>query len=191
MRPHHFAIFALLVAITVTAQSPPPKKTPAEVMREIRLKVLSMPPSQMSRKPTPEFPHVDGIIMDWPIQATTVSLMASSVGDGSIYTTGTFGVFGGIGYDNVRSSAQELVKLAEKYYSEATPTKEYPYPTSGRIFFYLICYDGVRVIDSDASTLNAKGKYSDLFAQAQVVIKELQEIAQQQRQQQQPQNKTP
>ena len=180
----------LFTSFAAMSQEASPKKAPAEVMREIRLKVLSTSPSQMGRKPTKEYPHVDGVIMDWPIEAATVSLMASSVGDGSIYTTGTFGVFGGIGYDNVRSSAQALVKLAENYYSEATPTREYPYPKSGHVFFYLVCYDGVRVIDSDATTLaSSKGKYSDLFAQAQLVIKQLQEIVQQQRQQQQ--NKTP
>jgi hypothetical protein len=164
------------------SQDASPKKAPADVMREIRLKVLSTPPSQMSRKPTPEYPHVDGIIMDWPVQDATVSVMASSVGDGSIYTTGAFGVFGGIKYDNVRNAARSFVKLGQKYYSDATPTKEYPYPQSGHVRFYLICYDGVRMIDADASSLSTgQSKYSDLFAEGQKVINELRQIVQNQK----------
>ena len=172
----------LFSALVVLSQEASPKKAPADVMREIRLRVLSTPPSQMGRQPTKEFPHVYAMIMDWPVEGATVSLMASSVGDGSIYTTGNFGVFGGIGYENVRNSAGALVRLAEKYYSDAVPAKEFPYPKTGQVYFYLICYDGVRLIDADATHLTTeKGKYSDLFAQAQTVINELRQIAQSQK----------
>jgi len=183
MRLHLPVIFTLLFALTGFAQSPSPaKKTPADVMREIRLKVLSTPASQMGRKPSQEYPHVDGLIMDWPIQDTTLSLMASSAGDGSIYTTGNFGVLGGIKYENVRNEATKLVKLAEKYYSLATPTKEFPYPQPGHVRFYLMCYDGVRVIDADANSLSGpSAKYSELFAEAQRMIGALRQIGQEQK----------
>jgi hypothetical protein len=167
-------IFTFLVAIPVFAQTPV-KKTPADVMREIRLKVLTTPTSQ---KPTEEFPHVRGVIMDWPIKDTTVSLMASSVGDGSIYTTGDFGVVGGIKYEDVRTAAKTLVKLAEKCYSDAVPTTDFPYPQPGHVRFYLICYDGVRVIDVIESSLsNGKPKYFDMFTAGQRMIADLRKIA--------------
>jgi len=178
MRTGLVVMTLLITAFPLLSQSESPKKTPADAMREIRLKVLSTPPSQMSRKPTPEYPHVDGIVMDWPLQDTILSVMASSAGDGSIYTTGNFGVFGGVKYDNVRIAAESLVKLGQKYYSDATPTREYPYPQRGHVRFYLICYDGVRMIDADADFLSTgKGKYSDLFSEAQKVIGELRQIA--------------
>jgi hypothetical protein len=180
MRIQILILATALAAVTAVAQSPAPvKKTPADVMREIRLKVLSTPPAQMNRKPTEEYPLVDGVIMDWPLQDTTLSVMASSAGDGSIYTTGDFGVIGGIKYDNVRNEAKNFVKLAEKYYSNATPTKEFPYAQRGHVRFYLMCYDGVRVIDADANSLSgANGKYSDLFDEAQRMIAALRQIAQ-------------
>ncbi|HST31690.1 MAG TPA: hypothetical protein VLK27_12720 [Chthoniobacterales bacterium] len=180
MRDGLIIILLLLVAVTATAQTTPSKKTPADVMREIRLKVLTTPASQLGRKPTEEFPHVHGIIMDWPIEDTILSLMASSAGDGSIYTTGDFGVLGGIKYENVRNAAKSFVKLGEKYYSDATPAKDYPYPQKGHVCFYLMCYDDVRMIDTDVNSLSkSNGKYSDLFAQAQRMISELRQIAQQ------------
>jgi hypothetical protein len=181
MRIGLMVITLLITSFPLLSQSESPKKTPADVMREIRLKVLSTPPSQMSRKPTPEYPHVDGIIMDWWLQDTILSVMASSAGDGSIYTTGNFGVFGGVKYDNVRNAAKSFVKLAEKYYSDATPTKEYPYPQSGHVRFYLICYDGVRMIDADAASLSSgKSDCWDLVAEAQKEISALRQIVQDQ-----------
>lgn len=160
----------------------PPKKTPADVMREVRLKVLTTPCSQMGRTPTSEYPHVDAIVMDWPIEKTTVTVMASSVGDASIYTTGTFGVMGGIAFEGVRALAKDFVKLGEKHYPESLPTTGYPYPRSGRIRFYLVCYDEVRVIDTDAQAVaNGRDKYSDLFNQAQRVAGELRHIVEKQK----------
>ena len=148
-------------------------------MREIRLKVLSTPPSKMSRTPTPEYPHVEAIIMDWPLQDVIMSVMASSAGDGSIYTTGTFGLLGGIKYETARNAAKSFVKVGEKYYSDAVPTRDFPYPQKGHVRFYFICYDGVRMIDTDASSLSsANGKYSDLFAEAQKEISALRQIDQ-------------
>jgi len=181
MRTGLVVMTLLITSFPLLSQSESPKKTPADLMREIRLKVLSTPPSQMSRKPTPEYPHVDGIIMDWPLQDTILSVMASSAGDGSIYTTGNFGLFGGIKYDTVRNAAKSFVKLGEKDYSDATPTRDFPYPQAGHVRFYLICYDGVRMIDSDSASLSsAKGKYSDLFAAAQKEISALRQIVQDQ-----------
>src|SRR5437868_2213698 len=77
------------------------------------------------------------------------TVVARNTGDASIYTTGTFGVIGGIGHEAVRLTAKKCVKVAEKHYEEATPTTEYPYPKTGRVRFYLVGYDGVRVIDAD------------------------------------------
>lgn len=148
-------------------------------MREIRLKVLTTPPSRMNLAPTPEYPHVEAIIMDWPVRDTTLSVMASREGDGSIYTTGTFGLLGGGKYDNVRNAAKSFVKAGEKYYSDAVPTQDFPYPQPGHVRFYLICYDGVRMIDVDAASLESvKAKYSDLFAEGQKEINALRQVAQ-------------
>ncbi len=99
----------------------------------------------------------------------------------SIYTTGNFGLLGGVKYEPVRNAARSFVKVGEKYYSDAVPAHDFPYPQTGHIRFYFICYDGVRMIDTDAASLsNAKGKYSDLFAEAQKEISALRQIAQSQ-----------
>jgi hypothetical protein len=157
----------------------PPKKNPAEMMREMRLQQLTAVPTNYGEKPTVEFPRVCAVIMDWPIKAATVTCVARDTGDASLYTTGTFGVIGGIGHDAVRTAAKECVKVAQRYYDVATPTKEFPYPTNNRVRIYLLCYDGVRMIDADLDAIQREGAdYRDLYSAAQRVITELRIITQ-------------
>jgi len=176
---------AFLIAKFFTAMSQtnePPKKSPAATMREMRLKQLTMLPSESGEKPTAEFPHVSGVLMDWPIETETVTVVARTTGDASIYTTGTFGVIGGIGHEIVRSVARSCVKVAERHFEDASPTKDYPYPKAGRVRFYLVGYDGVRVIDGNLESLRkVKDKCSDLYEAAQRVVTELRLITQEQK----------
>ena len=152
------------------------------MMREMRLKMLTAAPGDFGQKPTPEFPRVSGVVMDWPIQAATITLVSFSTGDASIYSTGTFGILGGIGHESVRIAATNCVKIAQGFYDDATPTKEYPYPTNGHLRFYLVGYDGVRVIDADLESVKRDGaKYSDLYKAAQRVITELRILTQKQK----------
>jgi hypothetical protein len=153
----------------------------AEVMQELRLKMLAVQ-KELDMKPTQEYPRVCGVIMDWPIGPVTATLVSLSTGDASIYTTGTFGVFGGIGHETVRAAATNFVKLADRYYDQATPTNNYPYPAPGHVRFYLVCYNGVRTIDADLeSARSGKDKCSDLYMAGQDVITELRLITQKQK----------
>jgi hypothetical protein len=160
----------------------PPKKSPAEIMRELRLKMLTTGAAELGLKPTPEYPRVFGVLMDWPIEAGTVTVVSLSTGDASIYTTATFGVFGGIGHETVRDAARGFVKVAEKHFDDAATTNEFPYPKAGKVRFYLVCYDGVRVLETDLEPARAgKNHYSDLYIAGQRVITELRLITQKQK----------
>lgn len=150
------------------------KKSPAEMMREMRMKQLTLRPTALGERPTTEFPHVCAVLMDWPIETGTVTVVARTTGDASIYTTGTFGVIGGIGHENVRSAAKTCVNVAEKHFQIATQTNDYPYPKAGRVRFYLVCFDDVRVIDRDLESVRSgKDSVSDLYEAAQRVVTEL------------------
>jgi hypothetical protein len=57
-----------------------------------------------------------------------------------------------------------------------------PYPEAGRVRFYLICYEGVRVIEADAESLaSGKERDSELFIEGQRVIRELRLTVQKQK----------
>lgn len=183
MRP--VLLITVLIAGCFTAMSQtnePPMKGPAQLMREMRLKQLTTPPGEFSQNSTPEFPRVCAVLMDWPIDAGTVTVVARSTGDASVYTDGTFGVIGGIGHESVRRVATNCVGIAQRHFESATVTKNYPYPKAGRVRFYLVGYDGVRMIDGDLEAMKAgKDKCSDLFEATQSVVTELQLITQHQK----------
>jgi hypothetical protein len=177
----------LLTAFLITAwftvmpqTNDPKKKSPAELMSVMRLKQLTSVPS--GEKPTPEFPRVCAVIMDWPIETATVTVVARATGDASVYTTATFGILGGIGHEKVRNAAKSCVRVAERHYGDATLTRDYPYPKAGRVRFYLVGYSEVRVIDADLETVSrGKDKCSDLYEAAQHVVTELRLMTQEQK----------
>jgi hypothetical protein len=155
----------------------PAKKAPSEVMRELRLQALNSATNSDVRR-TADYPLVRGVLMDWPIEKGTITVVSLSTGDASIYTTGTFGVIGGIAHENVRAAAQNFVKAAGRHYNDGELTKDFPYPKAGRIRFYLICYDGVRMIDANLESVrNGDDKCADLYAEGQNVISQLRVVS--------------
>ena len=152
----------------------PSGKNGAKAMHELRIKILSSSASEMGLKPTQDYPRVYTALMDWPLGTNIISVYGSCTGDASIYTTSTFGVIGGIGHESVRNAAHQFVKIAETHYAEAVLTKDFPYPKPGHIYFYLVCFDGVRMIDvSEESLRIGKDKCLDLGNAAQQLITQL------------------
>ncbi len=158
-----------------------PSLTPsAEAMQGLRLKMLTMTPAELKIQPTDTFPKVYGVLMDWPLDQATVTIVSLSTGDASLYTTSTFGVLGGIGHASVRAAALDFVKAAGKHVADAAPTQDFPYPKAGRVRFYIVCFDGVRMIETDLDALTSgKDPCADLWASGQAVMTELRLIVQQ------------
>lgn len=112
--------------------------------------------------------------MDWPLGEYTATVVSLCDGNASLYTTSTFGVIGGVGHEAVRAAAAQFVRTAEKHFSEAAATNEYPYPSLGRVRFYLVSFDGVKMIETDLDALTGgKDKCADLWNDAQRVLTEL------------------
>jgi hypothetical protein len=152
----------------------PPKKNSADMGRELRRIMLTTPMQETGVKPTEEFPRVYGILIDWPIGEQTATVFSSSTGAASLYTTSTFGIIGGEGHETVRGAAKALVRDSDRYFAEAKPTTEFPYPGADRVRFYLLTFDGVRFIDTDlASITNNTSKYAQIFRLGQAVLTEL------------------
>jgi hypothetical protein len=158
-----------------------PKGHPADAGRDLRLMMLTTPPKEIGVSRSEEFPRVYAVLIDWPISnGVTASIFSSCEGTASLYTTSTFGIIGGEGHETVRAAAKALVKAADEHLATATPTTEFPYPGEGRVRFYLLTFDGVRVIDTDQATLNdPASKYSELFALGQAVLTELRLVTEQ------------
>jgi hypothetical protein len=152
--------------------APPPE---AEAMKGLRTAMLTIPASKAGIEPSDAFPKVFGVVMDLPVSGGhTATVVSMCDGHASLYTTSTFGVLGGIGHESVRSASTNFVKTAQSHYAAATPAADYPYPAPARVRFYLLGFDGVRVIDAELRTVEKRsGPYSELWAAGQKVLTEL------------------
>jgi hypothetical protein len=157
------------------AQSPAPQQQDStNAGHDLRVMMLTTPPARTGEKPTKEFPRVYGILMDWPVGEQTATVFSSSSGAASLYTTSTFGIIGGEGHESVRIAAIKFVRAADRLFSSAIPTTEYPYPDADHVRFYLLTFDGARVLDTDlASIVNRTSKYAEFFDLGQAVLTEL------------------
>jgi len=167
-------MMASLPARSETAPPPPPKKDPEKAGQELRLQALTTPAAKIHKAPTDQFPLVYGVLMDWPTGPAIATVFAGSSGVASLYTNTNFNVIGGEAHESVRLAAVKMVLVANRHFAAATPTQEFPYPAPGHVRFYLLTYDGVRVLDVEQSELkDGTSKYGELFDLGQAVMSEL------------------
>jgi hypothetical protein len=152
-------------------------KNSAQAMRDLRVSFLSSSATALGFKPTKEYPRVFGVAMDWPVGDTTATIVSTLDGSASLYTTATFGIIGGAGHESVRVAAQRFVAAADSYHDKAVPTATYPYPGNGKVRFYLRTFQDVRVIETDAASVQStSGPYSSFFRAGHAVLTELRKV---------------
>lgn len=155
----------------VTAPPLPPAKDPAELMREMRSTWLTLGADQGTHMDKDD---VIAVLMEWPLGKHTATVLASFIGDASLYTTGTFGVMGGMGQERVRNAATGLVGCAQRFLSLTTSTSEFPYPDGQTLSFYMVTPSCVRTVAFPmAAIAEEKSPASILFAHGQQVLTEL------------------
>jgi hypothetical protein len=150
----------------------------AKVMQQLRGQAIATRPAQLGIAPCDDFPVVYGAVMDWPVGEETATVVAFCDGNASLYTTSTFGVIGGVGHDSVRDSARLFVRTAAPLYDAAAPTSELRLPGPDRVQFYLLGFNGARLVDADLDAVCAgNDRLSDLFDAGQAVLTELRLVA--------------
>jgi hypothetical protein len=122
---------------------------------------------------TNEFPKVYGLVMDWAVGNQTSTTFAMCNGRSGLYAP-SFLLSDNVMQKRVKNRAISLVKTAGEYYEDAVPTNDYSLPKSGAVRFYLLCFDGARVIESTESELrNGKAKCSTLWGAVQALITDM------------------
>lgn len=148
-----------------------PTKTPAEMMREMRTGWLTTIPEKGSYTTDDD---VIAVGMDWPVGEQIVTVLSSSGGDASLYTTATFGIIGGIKHDSVRKAAIDFVNCAQHYLCLTKPVIAFPYPDKQTLCFYMVTPAGVRAVSFPYSAIeNSDSPARVLFAYGQQVVTEL------------------
>ncbi len=159
-----------------------PKPDPRAAGRDLRTKFLGTSAASLGLKPTPEFPRVFGVAMDWAIGEQTATIAALCDGSASLYTTSTFGIIGGGGREAVRVAAWNLVQSADAFYDDGVPATEFEYPPADSVYFFLRTYEGVRALSADVAAIQSGASpYTGLFAAGQAVLTELRKVTEQRR----------
>lgn len=167
-------LFAGLIGATAVNAAEPAGKSPAEMMRAMRIGWLTRVPEKGSFTSPDE---VFAVVMDWPLGEQTATVLSSSVGDASLYTTATFGIIGGIGHEKVRKAAVEFVGAAQRYLKLTAPATGFPYPDSATLRFYMVTPSGTRVVSFPLADTEKNGSPArELFGYGQQVLTELRQI---------------
>lgn len=184
MRPSRIiAILAVACSAWAMAAEKPdkPVTSPSEMMRLMRLAWLTRKPA-MEGSPEAAQDKVMAVVMDWPLDGQVVTVLASSEGDASVYTTGTFGMTGGIGHETVRKAAVAFVASAQKHVAMTSPASDLGYPSRREIRFYFVMPRSTRVVTLPEDELQKPGSpASELFAHGQRVLTELRVVTESQR----------
>jgi hypothetical protein len=170
-----FAVALLSVlGLASQTQAAAPSKPGADAMRELRLRAISVPAKEFGITPTNKFPRTYAVLIDFPIDQETATIVSLSDGSASLYTTSTFGIIGGGAHEKVKLAVANLIEASDKFYDAAIPTKDYPYPTKSKVRFYLVSFGGVRFIEAEMSAIESdQSKYSSLFWLGQEVLTQL------------------
>lgn len=168
------AILRFLASLFGVKAKQPAPVSPAQAMGELRTHMLTTAPARFGITPTVDFPRVYGVLMDWPLQNCIATVVAFCDGNASLYTTSTFGILGGIGHDSVRAAATRFVQAGAQRYDESVETQDVAYPNAGQVRYYLLCFDGLRKIDTEMEALmSGKDSRIELWAAGQEVLTEL------------------
>ena len=168
----------LLSCIASVTASEEPKKDPKEAGRDLRNMFLTTPAERVGIQRSKQYPRVWGVAVDWPIGEHIATIVSLADGSASVYTTGKFGIIGGIGHETVRAAAKKVIEEAERHFDDSTPTQDFSYPTQDRVRFFFTTFSGVRVIDTDWASLSEQhSKYFELFDAAQNVLTQLRMVS--------------
>jgi len=141
------------------------------MMRELRLGWLTKF-SERSSHTKPD--EVVAVLMDWPLGQQIITVLASSSGDASLYTTATFGILGGIGHEKVRQAATAFISCAQHFLSITSPTTSFPYPDANSLFFYMVTPSCVRTVSFSMRDIEQTDSPARaLYAYGQQVVTEL------------------
>jgi hypothetical protein len=167
-----FSLQMVLFGVMMAAVMADPKETLGPELRQL---AFDTKPSELGFQSDEEFPKVYGVLVDWPIEDQTATILAMRDGSASLYTTKKFGIIGGDAVPAAKEAAIMCTRTAGHFLETAKPAKTFPYPKPGEVFFYFLTYDGVYLASAREEELfNEKDPHAVLFAWAQRVLTELQ-----------------
>jgi len=147
------------------------KPSPKEVMRGLRDRALECSADELGVAPTPDLPHVFGILMETCYEKAVVSLVAFVDGGASLYFSTGGGVLGAGEHASVRATLQPFFRAAEAGINCFAPATATAYPDRGRVRFYVRTFQGTLTAEGDEQDLGRmRHELSPVFHAGHAVI---------------------
>ncbi|MGD9588638.1 MAG: hypothetical protein AB7Q37_03840 [Pyrinomonadaceae bacterium] len=141
---------------------------------ELRSMALNMPADQFGVESNSKTAIPYGLVVDWNVGRGNVTFVAFSSGDASMYFSSGGGMIGGIGRENVKATAQSLVKESEKFVSKAIRSDDTQMPQAGGVKFFFLTNQGRFVAEESLENFdNGTSELLELFVEANKLITEL------------------
>jgi hypothetical protein len=153
-----------------------PKPDPTEATREMRDMALRVEPAELGLTPTPERPHVWGVLMETGYPDAVASLVALADGTTSLYFSNGGGIIGAGEYATVRDAAGAFLSSADAHAARFAPVTDTPLPAVTRVRFYVRSFGGLLGAEADEEALG-RGRHplSPVFHAGQAVITAMRE----------------
>jgi hypothetical protein len=111
------------------------------------------------------------VLMDWKIQNGSVTVVAISDGNASVYLSSGGGFIGGFSHESIRKAAQLAVHIASEVQPQLHATTNYPLPPPKEVTFYVLTDSGVLTASAPEEDLKSgRSPLSKLANAAQEVI---------------------
>ncbi|MCX7852288.1 MAG: hypothetical protein N2383_05845 [Caldilineales bacterium] len=147
---------------------------PAEPYINLRSMILSANPKDIGIEPSETVRNVWGVLMEFQVSGTVVTLVSLADGTTSMYFGNGGGIIGAGQHDEVAMVSRSFVALAESFYSQAEPTTEFPLPLPARVRFYFLTFSGIRTTERDQDRLiRQDDSFSSLFYASNEVITQI------------------
>lgn len=148
-----------------------PKPDPAETVRGLRQRALTVEAVELGLAPTTARPHVWGVLMETGHPEAVATLVVLAEGSTSLYFSNGGGIIGAGEHEAVRVASESLLSTAEAHLAHLAPAAATPLPEVGRVRFYLRTFAGTVGAEGEELELG-EGRHilSPLFHRAHAVI---------------------
>jgi hypothetical protein len=142
--------------------------------KDMRDTALNITPAQLKLSIPESETLVYGVVMDWNMGNTLVTLVSYITGAANMYLSTGGGIVGGGKNPTVGEAASEFVTMAQEYIYRASPASVFDLPPDGCVRFYLLTnHQKLAAQEQLAYFDNGTSPWLPLFEKANEVITEM------------------
>jgi len=174
-------IFFLRRSLTAKKKSTVPPVAPQQVARPepdsyeaARMAALHVSAQQLGLQIPASVTKVYGVVMDWDMGGTVLSLIAYINGGANALLSSGATVTGAGADPEVAKQASEFVQVAQDYLNRGVPVSDLGYPPPGTVRFYLLTNKGIFAVQELLSLINDNtSPLLGLFFRGNMVLDEI------------------